>query len=595
MDSIYRPALARLLPVAAACAFAFQTVPAMAFDAPREAAATVPAADSDDPVLRALEPLMEGEFALQAGRLDEAADAYLRAARETGDAGLAERATRIGLLTQDDARTEASLALWGALGGAEEDMLAAEAALSLRQGHDRRARRQLEALIGMPEPGGWRQAFGVLATGGHDPGQSVDVLRYLVRRDRIPAQLEAWMAFGGLALRLDAPDLVDDIVDKVIEHFPGEPRVALLRAGQLREAGREDEAREALGAIEPRALTDPSMRQSVAHEYDRLGDLDLAEQTLAQGPQDDQTYALRASLLARDEDTEGLTALYRELGRDAASPDPQRRLLLGQIAEFLERYDEALAWYEGVPGGPQRWQARLRGANVLHELGRTPAAFDALADVQADPTAPDDARRDAFLLESVLHQEDDDPRAEMEAFARGLSMFPDEPEILYARALAWERRDDIVRAEADFRRILVIEPESVAALNALGYTLADRTDRYQEALELINRARAAQPDNAAIIDSYGWVLYRLGRHREALVELRRALALQEDAEIASHLAEVLWAMGRREEALEVFEQARVIDPDNRALRRALEGLGLPVEPAAPAAPDGDDADEGVQE
>ena len=130
---------------------------------------------------------------------------------------------------------------------------------------------------------------------------------------------------------------------------------------------------------------------------------------------------------------------------------------------------------------------------------------------------------------------------------------------------------------ADFLRqvneILVAEPDNVAALNALGYTLADRTDRYQEALELINRARAAAPDNAAIIDSYGWVLYRLGRKEEALTELRRAYALQKDAEIAAHVGEVLWVMGRRDEARRYFDEAREIDPDNRALKRALEKTG----------------------
>src|SRR5690606_16059187 len=115
--------------------------------------------------------------------------------------------------------------------------------------------------------------------------------------------------------------------------------------------------------------------------------------------------------------------------------------------------------------------------------------------------------------------------------------------------------------------------DNVAALNALGYTLADRTERYGEALELIDRARVAEPGNAAIIDSYGWVLYRLGRLDEALVELRRAYTLQKDAEIAAHIAEVLWVMERREEARKYFDDARRLDPDNRSLQRALEKTG----------------------
>src|SRR5690606_39925981 len=108
-------------------------------------------------------------------------------------------------------------------------------------------------------------------------------------------------------------------------------------------------------------------------------------------------------------------------------------------------------------------------------------------------------------------------------------------------------------------KVLVAEPENVAALTALGYTLPDRTDRYVEALELIDRARVAEPGNAAIIDSYGWVLYRLGRKEEALVELRRAYTLQKDAEIAAHIGEVLWVLGRRDEARRYFDDARRLD------------------------------------
>lgn len=516
---------------------------------------------------------MAGEFALQAGRLDDAARWYLEAARAAGDASLAERATQIALLARDDARAAEALALWRRQGGSGVSFMAADATLALHRGDDRAARRQLLAMMALPGDEGWRQGLGVLAAGARDPRQAGRLLGVLIDRDAIPPTLQAWLAYGGLAQRLDQPRLAERIVAEVVKRFPDEPRVALLRASQLREAGRSDAAREALETLVLRARGNSELRLAVAAEYDLMDDPARAEQTLAQGPQDDQTYALRASLLARAEDKKALDDLYEELARDAARPDPQRRLLLGQVAEFLERYDQALQWYRGVPGGPQRWAARLRAANVLHELGRADEGYAALRQIQSDADAHEAARRDAYLLEASLRQKDEDGAGELDAFARGLAAFPDDPEILYARALSHERRDDIPRAEADFRRILVAEPDSVAALNALGYTLADRTTRYQEALELINRARAAAPDNVAIIDSYGWVLYRLGRPADAVVELRRALSLQRDAEIAAHLGEVLWVLGQREEARKYFDEARKIDPDNRALQRALEKTG----------------------
>ena len=528
-----------------------------------------PKADGD-----VLEATLAGEYALQAGRLDEAATWYLQAAQAAdGDAGLAERATRIGLLASDDKRSREALALWRERAPASPAMRAAEATLALRGGDMRRARRELEALTRDPDPRGWRHALTVLGTDAKDPKRAAKLLGQLVDADAIPNQLQPWLAFGGLAQRFGDTALAERIVDDVVARFPNEPRVALLRASQLREANQPDEARKALAAVADMASLEPELRLAIAAEYDALGDPSAAAGIMARGPQDERSYALRASLLAKAEDKTTLTALYDELKRGSADPDPSRRLLLGQTAEFLERYDEALTWYRGVPGGEQRWQAKLRATKVLHSLKRADEAYAELRALQQDAAADEETRRDAYILEAELRKEDGNLEGELDAYARGLAAYADDGALLYARALMWERRDDIPRAEADLRRILVADPENTAALNALGYTLADRTTRYQEALELIDRARVAEPGNAAIIDSYGWVLYRLGRNDDALVELRRAYALQKDPEIGAHLGEVLWVMGHRDEARKYFDEARKIDPDNRSLQRALRKTG----------------------
>lgn len=565
-----RRATPRALTVLAGAVLAVLLAPAAA--APSAKPAQALPADASAATSAALEPLLTGEFALQAGKLKEAATAYAAAARAAKDKDLAARATDIAIVAKEDKLAAESLALWRELGGDGAPLLASQAILALRGGDERAALRDLDRLM-LADETGWRRVLGVLSTGSKDPQQAARLLEKLIDGSQMPKDLMAWVAFGLYAQRLDQPKLTERIVGEVVERFPGNPRVSLLRASQLREEGKKDETRKVLESITDQADADPQLRGLIAQEYDALGDLPTAAAVMGRGEQDDQTYALRASLLARAEDKKTLTALYDELRRNAAKPEPGRRLLLGQIAEFLEHNDEALDWYRGVPGGPQRWVAKLRAANVLHELKRADEAYAALSAMQADASADDDTRRDAYLLEAALRAEDKNDAGELDAFARGLAAFPDEPEILYARALSYERSDDIPRAEADFRRILVAEPDSVAALNALGYTLADRTTRYQEALELIQRARTAEPDNAAIIDSYGWVLYRLGRHQEALAELRRALTLQKDPEIASHLAEVLWAVGKKDEARKYFDQARKLDPDNRALKRALEKTG----------------------
>ena len=541
----------------------------LAAQVPVPTAFAAAAGKADDP----LTPVMAGEFALQAGQLPEASRWYLQAAKAGNDAGLAERATRIALLANDDARASEALSLWRKRAPQSLAMRGAEAALALRKGEAKQARRELDALLREPGDAGWRYALTVLGSGGRDPKLSSKLLGELVDAGAIPDNLQAWLAFGGLAQSLGEPQLAERIVGIVVQRFPTEPRVALLHASQLREADKKEEARQVLVKLGDAATQTPDLRLAIAAEYDALGDSATAAATLARGPQDNHSYGLRASLLAKAEDNAALTALYDELRKDAANPDPDRRLLLGQIAQFLKRPQEALDWYRNVPGGEQRIEARLRTANVLFELDRKQEAFAETRQLQGDAGADESARRAAYLLEAELSQKNDDDAGELDALARGLAAWPDDNALLYARGLAWERRDRIDRAEADLRRILVTEPENTAALNALGYTLADRTTRYQEALELIDRARAAEPDEAAIIDSYGWVLYRLGRNAEALVELRRAFTLQKDPEIAAHIAEVLWVGGDKEEARKFFEEARKLDPENRSLLRALEKTG----------------------
>ena len=536
--------------------------------------AGAPGLHAANPPQDPLEASIAGEFALQAGQLPQAARQYLQAARAANDPVLAERATRIALLANEDALARESYGLWQSLAPRQTAQRQAVAAtLALRAGDRRAARRELQALMGDGNDG-WKYVLGALIGAvGQQPKLVVAMLDDLVEGDALPDKLEPWLGFGGLAQRLEQPALVERIIKQVVARFPGEPRVALLRAQLLREGGKLAEARPLLAGLEDAARLSPQLRWSLAGEYDALGDAAKAAEVLSRGPQDETSYAQRSALLDKAEDKAGLAALYEELKREATRPNPMRRLLLGQVAEQLDRYEEALSWYASVPGEEAQGIARLRSANVMFQLQRKAQAFEALRAIQSDATLDEASQRDAYLLEAELRLKDKDAAGELDAYARGLAAFADDEALLYSRALLWERRDDIAKAEADFRRILVISPDDVNALNALGYTLADRTTRYREALELIDRARVAEPGNAAIIDSYGWVLFRLGKTREALGHLRHAFALQQDADIASHLGQVLWVLGEKDEARKYFDEARRIDPENRSLKRALQDVG----------------------
>jgi len=157
-------------------------------------------------------------------------------------------------------------------------------------------------------------------------------------------------------------------------------------------------------------------------------------------------------------------------------------------------------------------------------------------------------------------------------FTAGLEELPDNTDLLYARAMVEDKLGKMESMEKDLRKILSREPDNVDALNALGYSLADRTTRYDEALKLIQRALELRPDSFFILDSMGWVNYRLGHYQEAVNYLRRALDMSSDSEVAAHLTEVLWVMGDKEGARKVWDKALKGAPGNKILLDVMNRL-----------------------
>ena len=170
-----------------------------------------------------------------------------------------------------------------------------------------------------------------------------------------------------------------------------------------------------------------------------------------------------------------------------------------------------------------------------------------------------------FRTEAELLARAEQLEESLRVYNDALASFPKETGLLYARAMLAVRLDMIERTEADLRDILSREPDNADALNALGYTLADRTERYDEAYELIKRAAELKPGDHYVVDSLGWVLFRLGRHEEAIKYLREAMELKADPEVAAHLGEVLWVSGDREGAMSVWNTALEAQPEDKRL------------------------------
>jgi len=516
-----------------------------------------------------LQSLLVGEFNLQQGKYAQAASPYVEAAERSTDPAVAQRAAAVAAAANAIGLQQRALARWQALAPQSEALLDARTGLALQHGDDDAVVAALTQRMAASAEG-WREAVKILA--GHAPPDRVAaIIERLLAQDALPADLTAWLAFAGIAQRLRREALVERLVDTLVARFPDAPRAWLLKAGRLREQGDMAAARVAVEHALAHVAQDPGLRLIAAAELSRLGDPAAAAATLAKGEQDEQTLRARAGFLSLAKDQAGLHVLYtqaRALRRD--KPDDAWLLLLGQLAETLERHDEALDWYRAVGGGEPRARAQLRIAVVLNAGGDFNAAMAQLAVVQTDPLIDGEVQRDSFLLEAGLRGAADGVAQEIATLGRGLAVFEDDPALLYARALAFERSDHLDHAEDDFRRILTLDPDNVAALNALGYTLADRTERLDEALTLIERAYDAEPDNAAIVDSLGWVLYRLGRVDDALEHLRRAAKLTPDAEVLAHLAQALWHGSARDEARQVLARAAALDPDNRAVQRATQ-------------------------
>ena len=244
---------------------------------------------------------------------------------------------------------------------------------------------------------------------------------------------------------------------------------------------------------------------------------------------------------------------------------------LAQIAEEGGRTAEAMSLYAGVESGEHYVPAQLRRARMLVDLGRFEEARWQLSSARA---AKPEERIPLSIAEAGLLRDAKQPQAAFELLDGLLSKNPDQPDLLYETALLAEKLDQIELMEKRLRRLIELRPDSAQAYNALGYSLADRHQRLPEALHLIEKALSLSPEDYFILDSMGWVLFRLGQMTEALSYLERAFARHEDPEIAAHIGEVLWTLDRRDEARQLWLKMLKKHPSSEPLTDVLKRFGV---------------------
>ena len=519
--------------------------------------------------------LLVAEFAGRRGQISVALDTYLEVVRETRAPAAAERAVRIAVFARDHERGLEAARLWTEVAPQSTEARQVYGALLIRSGNVDAAIEVLAKLVDTlrsdptvdPYP-----RIGEMLAREKDRDRAVTVMERLI--EGRGEDMKAQFALGQLYARTRRFDEALETLGSVIEGEPSNETAVVLLGRILQRKGDTNAALEALETALEKQPDSITIRMTFARllvDAKRYDDARTQFEILvARAPENlDVKYALGLLLLQtnRLDDAEAqFKVLTTDLERRRAA-----FYYLGQIAETKKDVEGALAAYRKVDEGEHRLNAQIRSAVLLAEKGEVERARAHLHGLRGKNNR--EVVR-IFRAEAEILTRRDDLAGAMEVYDGALREFPQDTDLLYARAMLAEKLDQVELVERDLNDILSREPNNADALNALGYTLADRTDRIEEAYELVKRAYDLKPDDHYIVDSMGWVLYRLGRHFEALKHLRRAMELNPDPEIAAHLGEVLWVMGDKDEAVEIWDTALESTPDDKRLLDVKKRFGL---------------------
>lgn len=516
--------------------------------------------------------LLVAEFAAQGGQVQLSADAYLQSAQETRDPRLARRAAQAAIYARDGAKAISAAELWVELEPESIDARQSLAALLIRSGYQDRARPHLEKIISYSpknNPGqGYRMVASLLA-GSENPQQALQTMEQL--SSPYQNDPEAIYAHAQLAYKLNEYETAKALLKELLEQQPQHTDALILQSRVSHALGQEQEALDSLQkAIELNPDND-NMRLTYARMLVDARQLEAARrqfQILNKRMPDNPDVIYALALLALEAgDINAAEPHFLELLR-RGERDEEARLALGQIAQLQDRPKQAIDWYRSVPQGERYMEAQLQAARLMAEES---GVDDALVYLQQLPLQSEEERIQRYMAKAELLASEERYDEAMATYDEALAEFTDNTDLLYSRALTAEKFGRIDLLERDLKRILKLDPNNTSALNALGYTLADRTDRYEEAYRYIQKAYTLDQEEPAILDSMGWVLYRMGQNEEAIDFLRRAAKeLPGDPEVAAHLGEVLWVSDRKEEARKVWEEALKLSPDHKILNQTIE-------------------------
>ncbi|SEP00531.1 tetratricopeptide repeat protein [Nitrosovibrio sp. Nv6] len=511
-----------------------------------------------------------GETALQRGDTEIAIRTYLKLAKTTRDPRVAQRAAEIALQARQPAPALEAAQIWAEL---DPDSVGARQTLAaLLVNFDRldEARPHLEKLLASAGDN-IDEAFmqlNSLLVRNTNKNKTFELVKQLAQP--YPKLPEAHFAISQAAWFAERFDIALAEMKRALALRP-EWEIAAIYQGRI--LARNSNA-DALEFFED-YLKDYPKANDTRITYARLL---LAEknyskareqfqQLLEENP-NNPDVAVAVGLLSMELQEYDLAESNFKRALELGYRDPGMvRFYLGGINEKTGQIDTAMDWYRSVTSGSQYIPAQIKYAILLSRTGKM---NEGLQHLRSLPVTNDQQTAQLIIAEAQLLREAGGYQKAFELLSSGLKKLPDYPELLYDRALAAEKigKSDIM--EQDLRKLIQLRPDHAHAYNALGYGLAEHSNRLPEALELIEKAIKLSPNDPYIIDSLGWVHYRMGNLNQGLSYLKQAFGMTPDPEIAAHLGEVLWVQGTKEEATEVWRAALRNHPDNEVLLSTMK-------------------------